>query len=281
MSHATRGVHSPPGSGAISGYARSVTEFGQNIVFLGILTLAAGCTTGASNSTSSQAAEKQRDESSGPASRELGHETSRSSVTLTPGTVITSANTDSARTTKPPLNEYLLNIVLHNPTDAPRWLLLPQHFPRADEAFEIENQVVRVLRFFELSTDPRHVIVAVIGATQFWAIELPAGDVVDLQKLRIYGTHESPPETLLLDVLIATEIDVGDRPIEACFPGRLFQAGEGELFALGSTGDPRYLKSFSPPKWCLGSEVSVKVESRERVAVRLGEGVLTSTPKEE
>jgi hypothetical protein len=171
---------------------------------------------------------------------------------------------------RPPYLDYRLDLSLRNPSSEPRWLLWPQVLSQGEHAQRVASGQVINLQPIEISLVPRVVVVSGFGAN-FWAVRLPGHGQLTLAAglVRVaVDTPALPPESLELEVIVATAIMADGEPIETHLGARLTCAQEatarGPTSPFGESAEPE--KVWRPADG-MGT-VTVAVESRDAIELR-------------
>lgn len=181
---------------------------------------------------------------------------------------IVSARAGSRSYGKPPRVEHSFDVTLRNPDAEPRWLVLPTSFPYEGQATPRPGagEVVEV-QVFELSKEPRVVIGKTIGG-EAWVLHLPGHATVTLRGLKIASWWETIPESVALEVIVASALRLGDAPLAEAIGVPFASQGGAEVEAPRDAADPRGL-SFWHPAGERGVPLNLEVVSRASLRVPL------------
>jgi hypothetical protein len=167
---------------------------------------------------------------------------------------------------RPPRLHYELTLTLRNPSAEPRWLLWPQQVSPRDEL--ASRQLIQ-LSLIELSSEPPVAVVSGFGAN-FWAARLPGHGRLTLDSTSLVGLFNTPepvPETVDLDVIVATEIYVDGVPIERVLGVPFINPMSASLRGPQGPFDPSISPVWEPDRGM--GFVSVAIESTETRVLRL------------
>jgi hypothetical protein len=160
---------------------------------------------------------------------------------------------------KPPLDYQFFDVVLRNPANGPRWIILPDVFPYEGRNDPLPGGEVSELQRFELGGV--HFVQA-IGAN-LQAVKLPAHGIVTLRRLTIDSWWDKPHDSTEIEVMVARSIKIGGSPLEELGVGLSASGADVEI--------PRGVDhaTFWHPKEHEHATVAFDVESRTRISVSL------------
>lgn len=158
---------------------------------------------------------------------------------------------------KPPRVEHSFDVTLRNPDAEPRWLVLPTSFPYEGQTTPRPGAgEVAEVQVFELSKAPRVVIGKTIGG-EAWVLHLPGRETVTLRGLKIASWWETMPESVTLEVIVASALRLGDAPLPEAIGVPFASQGGAEVEAPRDAADPRALSFWHPAD---GSGVPLHIE---------------------
>lgn len=182
-----------------------------------VVSLAAGCSSpkpaGAPAAGAAPAGERTGEQTGESATEpRTGGAPAMGGQAMTNGAPITAKAVDMIRR-RPPLAEIVMDVQLRNDEPAARWFIIPRVLP-ADGAASAGG--VNVLEVQAFEGQGRAVVGRFLGRAGCYALLLPAGGTVRLQRLS-FEYWEEPPEKLRLDLKIAAELTVGGEPARTWF----------------------------------------------------------------
>ncbi len=159
---------------------------------------------------------------------------------------IVSAKAGSMFFGKPPRIEHSFDVSLRNPDAEPRWLVLPTSFPyEGQETPRPGAGEVAEVQVFELSKAPRVVIGKTIGG-EAWALHLPGHGSVTLRGLKVASWWDRIPESVELEVIVASALRLGDAPLPEAIGVPFASESGAEVEAPRDAADPRALSFWHP-----------------------------------
>ena len=184
-----------------------------------------------------------------------------------PGPTVVAATAVSLWYGKPPLKSHGFDVALRNPSAEPRWLILPATFPYAGREDPAPGGEEVELQIFTVSEAPQVIVARGVGG-HFWAVRLPGAGTLKLRNLKISSWWDEVPASVVLRVIVAKEIRLGERGI-AEVVGMSFDSASGvDAAAPEGAADGRALK-FWHPEGEGGIAVTFAEESRSEVEVPL------------
>ncbi|WP_394820539.1 hypothetical protein [Pendulispora albinea] len=130
---------------------------------------------------------------------------------------------------------YVFDMRITNPASSPRWLVLPELFPREgkEEPAPGRGGIDR-MRVDRLPGRGRVVIVHAVGPGGFQALLLPAGGKVTLNELSIGATEwNGARATAKIEVILARDIAIDDLPLASWVQGSLLADPDGDVSLRG------------------------------------------------
>ena len=172
---------------------------------------------------------------------------------------------------KPPLANLYFDVGLHNPAAAPRWLILPQTFPYTGQDTPRPGGELAELQVYRTSEQPHTILAKGVGGN-FWALLLPAGGDITIRGLPIQSWWETMPTTTTLELLVASEVMVGDRSLADSISGVALSESGADVQAPRDAADPRAQAFWHPDDPSSSAPLRIDVESRETIEVTLDLG---------
>ncbi len=166
---------------------------------------------------------------------------------------------------KPPLAWHYFDIVVRNPSSAPRWMILPIAFPELGHKDLPARDEVAELQMFRLSRGA--FFVKSVGGN-FQALKLPAHGSITLRGLSIESWWGELPAKVDITLIIARSIKVGGTSLEKI-------GGEATMSPSGIAvdvpwdlgGDPKV--TFWHPRNAQSAAVVIDEESRVSATIPL------------
>ncbi len=169
---------------------------------------------------------------------------------------------------KPPMALHYFDVALHNPSDGPRWLILPETFPYEGQDDPRPGGLLAELQIYRLSTQPSTIIAKGVGGN-FWALRLPAGGDITIRRLPITSWWGDFPKSTPIELIIAKDVLVAGAPLESLFQGESLCQSGATVDAPSDAGDTRGEQFWHPADRLSGAPIEIVEESRERIVVAL------------
>jgi len=167
---------------------------------------------------------------------------------------------------KPPMKMHAFEVMLHNPSHDPRWIVLPATFPYKGSSEPAPGGSEAELQWLRLSTRPR-VMLAYGVSGNFLALRLAGDARVTIKRLWIQSWWEDVPSSTAINVLVAREVTIGGAPL-ATLAKADPTSGSAEVDGAKDAGYDRIENIWHSP--ASGSApIAFGVESRAVVVVPL------------
>ena len=114
----------------------------------------------------------------------------------------------------PPITRLMFNMTLRNPTNGPRWFLLPSSLGLPANDGQLSVFGVEVYR---LAGTGRVILGRFLGAIGFKALLLPAGAELIVRDFSIQYYGEIPKEVVPIEVVVGRALMVGGEPAEGWY----------------------------------------------------------------
>ena len=165
---------------------------------------------------------------------------------------------------KPPLKRHAFDVVLHNPSHEPRWIVLPTMFPYESSNEPAPGGSEGEIRWLVLSKQPR---VVIARGGQFLAIRLAGDARVGISPIWIESWWKDLPKSTELRVLVAREVTIGGTALAALADSDPTSAS-AMVIGAKDVGDERVETIWHPPG-DRASPIAFDVESSAVVTVPL------------
>jgi hypothetical protein len=156
------------------------------------------------------------------------------------------------------------DVTLYNKLAEPRWFLLPDKITPN----QAQPYAVATLEVYKLGDQGEVVVGHFSGSRGFQALLLPPGGQVQLQRFPI-PLWGKPPASVMIEVVNARSLTVGDEPAEAWFGMNPMSTGQVTVLAEAlATQRDVILARHTPDR----SEVTVTVVADSRIQLQVDLG---------